>query len=322
MAGDRGAVSVGDLIRVVRALDLPRSALPDAAVMLGLAAPMPARATATTAPPPPISPPGPAATSPRPAVRRGPAAAPERPLPAMAAPRPVELIAHPPLPTASSPPRPARPLAELVPPATGRPLRPAGLFAPRLERAILGAVVASRRPDGEPDLEALVPRIATGEAIASVPRRPVLTTRLGLRLLVDVGTGMLPFRHDVKRVVERIEHLVGEDGVERLDFDGSPLGPRGVGDGPVWDWLPYVAQRPLVPGRPVVVVTDAGLGGRSPSPLAAARQWSAFASLVSAAGSRVVLLVPYPPARRPAGLPPVVRWDRATSVRDALAATR
>src|SRR6478609_9948109 len=144
--GARGGVSVGDLIRVVRALDLPPSALADVAELLGLA-PRAAVRAAATPPAPIVTPPRPVSPSPRPAPRAEPSALPERPLPTMAAPRPVELIAHPPLPTASSPPRAVRPLAELVPPATGRPLRPAGLFAPRLERAILGAVVAGRRPD-------------------------------------------------------------------------------------------------------------------------------------------------------------------------------
>jgi hypothetical protein len=72
----------------------------------------------------------------------------------------------------------------------------------------------------------------------------------------------------------------------------------------------------------VLALTDVGLGGRVAAPRDAVRDWRALARAVTAARSRLVLLVPYPPGRWPAGLPPVVRWDRATSVREALEAVR
>ena len=317
MRRERGGVSVGDAVRALRALNLPRSALPDVAELLGLATPR----RLVRAPEQPPLPPRERAPLAAPVTLRAPRvveAPREPPLPetSPAARRPTELIAHPPLADARFPPRAVHPLAELVPPAPGRPSRPASLLEPTLERAILGALVASRRPDGDPDVEALVPRIAAGEPVRTIPRRPLRTTRLGVRLLVDAGGGMLPFRHDAERLAERIAQLVGAAGVERFDFDGSPLGPHGLGDGPVWDWVPYHALRPLAPGRPVLALTDLGLGGRSPAPAQAARAWLAFAELVE---SPLVLLVPYPRTRWPAvrGLH-VVPWDRATSVREAL----
>ena len=215
------------------------------------------------------------------------------------------------------------PLIELVPAPAVRPRPPADLLAPERQRAVLSALCSSRRADGEIDVDTVVSRIAAGEAVPDIPRRLVLTTRLGVRLLVDTGAGMTPFLRDAERIVAQAEQLVGPDGVERLSFDGSPLGPRGVGNGPAWDWTPYGELKPLPLGRPVLAVTDLGLGGRTPAPSLAVESWREFAATVRTGGSRLVLLVPYPEARWPPALRSsvaTVRWDRATSIRDAIAA--
>ena len=206
-------------------------------------------------------------------------------------------------------------------PPAGRPRRPADLLAPARQRAVLSTLLSSRRADGEIDVDALVSRIAAGEAVPDIPRRLVLTTRLGVRLLVDTGAGMTPFLRDAERLVAQAEQLVGSDALERLSFEGSPLGPGGLGDGPAWTWKAYTELRPPPPGRPVLVVTDLGLGGRTPAPSIAAQRWLEFAEVVRTAGSRLVLLVPYPEGRWPAALRAsvaIVGWDRATSIRDAI----
>jgi hypothetical protein len=252
----------------------------------------------------------------------GPIPAPLPETPAASA-RPTELVPQPPLPYAGTPPRRVAPLSELLPTPAGQPRRPADLLAPERQRAVLGALCSSRRADGEIDVDAVVGRIAAGEAVPDIPRRLVLTTRLGVRLLVDIGAGMTPFARDAERLVAQAEQLVGSDALERLSFEGSPLGPRGVGNGPAWDWQPYSDLKPLPLGRPVLAVTDLGLGGRTPAPSTAVESWRDLAATVRAAGSRLVLLVPYPQARWPRALRAsvaIVRWDRTTSIRDAIAA--
>src|SRR5262245_15605353 len=327
-AGRRPEISLGDAIRVMRTLDLPSELLPELVTMLGLHVEARALAQLGVAEPPrPLATvstaPGPApGTRPTPEPPPGPAAAPLPETPASRA-RPVELVPQPPLPYAGAPPRRVAPLSQLVPAPTGQPRRPAGLLAPERQRAILSALCSSRRADGEIDVDAVVTRIAAGVAVPDIPRRPVLTTRLGVRLLVDTGGGMTPFVRDTERLVAQAEELVGPDGVERLSFDGSPLGPRGVGNGPAWDWKRYTELKPLPPGRPVLAVTDLGLGGRTPAPSIAAESWREFAAVVRTAGGRLVLLVPYPEGRWPLALRSsvsIVRWDRTTSVRDAIAA--
>ena len=242
-AGDgrkRPELSLGDAVRALRMLRLPPAALPEVAAMLGLDV-GPLGSGAEDAPA--------AAPATRPAARRGAPAAPPRPSrapepPPEAPPLPdvaeettrrAELIPHPMLAGASDPPRRIRPLHELLTVPDAAPRAPADLLAPGRQRAVLGALASSHRDDGEIDVDALVRRIAAAEAVATIPRRPLLTTRLGVRLLADVGAGMLPFARDVERLAARIERLVGADGFERLAFDRSPLGELGVGDGPVWD---------------------------------------------------------------------------------------
>jgi hypothetical protein len=327
-AGRRPEVSIGDALRIMRTLNLPSGLLSELVPMLSLE--VEARAVPDVGAAEPRRLPTVASTAatrgpgarPAPGPPPGPAPAPLPETPAAAA-RPTELVTQPPLPYAGAPPRRVAALSELIPTPAGRPRRPADLLAPERQRAVLSALCSSRRADGEIDVDAVVSRIAAGEAVPDIPRRLVLTTRLGVRLLVDTGAGMTPFLRDAERLVAQAEQLVGSDALERLSFEGSPLGPSGVGDGPAWDWKRYEELKPLPLGRPVLAVTDLGLGGRTPAPSIAVESWREFAATVRTAGSRLVLLVPYPEGRWPAALRSsvaIVRWDRTTSIRDAIAA--
>jgi len=315
MAGERGAISVGDLVRVLDKLALPACALPQVAELLGLELPQvhAAPAEPAAAPTRPSAPRAAAGgfTPPSPAPR------PEPPLPAPAERRPLELIEHPARAGAGRAPRTASAsLEDLVGEVEGAAVAAEPLFTPMLERALVVALAAAWRPDGDWDVEELVPHIASGEPVMTIPRLPVLTTRLGVRVLVDVGIGMLPFRRDAERLVDRVERLVGGAGVERLDFDRSPLGRRGLGVG--WDWKRWENHRPLAPGRPVLAVTDLGLGGRAAGSGRIVREWREFARTVAAARSPLVVLVPYPRERWPRGLrAQLVAWDRSTTVLEA-----
>jgi hypothetical protein len=326
----RPELSLGDVVRVLRTLRLPPEALPDVAAMLGVAtARSPVAKAAGEVPAAPTQPARAISTAVAPPRQRrspGPAPAPT-PVPEREeeGTRPAELIVHPTPSSALAPPRRFRPLEELVGPPPEAAPPPEDLLAAALQRAILGALASSERNDGELDVEALVERIAAGESVARLPQRPVLTTRLGVRLLADVGGGMVPFSRDVERLAAQVERIAGADGFERLDFDGTPLGDYGVGRGPMWDWRPYAEQDPLLPGRPVLALTDIGIGGHRARRGETARSWLEFAAGVATAGGRLVLLVPYPRARWPAALQrsiAIAHWDRGMLVRDALDAVR
>lgn len=323
----RPPIWLGDAVRVLDALRPDTAATGRILALLGLAPP-PAE------PPPPAPPPVP---PPVPGIGREPAAGP----PARPSARQVVEGARP----ASAPPAdlvdapPVTPVLErvrraprrapvdlpdldavLAPPPPARPPSPGSLLAPARHRAVLGAVCSSLAPTGEVDVDVLVERLARCEAVVSLPRRRVLSTRHGLQVLVDHDSAMVPFAPDQREAVAEIRHLAGVDGVKVLHFAADPVAAAGTG--PAWTWRPYA---PPAAGVPVLVLSDLGTYAPALERDARAARWVAVADLLRSAGCPLVALVPAPPAR----LHPAVRrsvaslaWDRTTGVRDAVAAAR
>ena len=196
------------------------------------------------------------------------------------------------------PPRPFRPLATLLADPVAAPSEPEDLFPAGQRRALLGGLCASRRLEGDLDVEAVTERIGQGEVVATIPRRPVLTTRYGIELLVDVGEGMRPFGADVARVRTAIERIVGRDNLDVQQFAGCPLEDPGAGRGPHWTWERY---NPAASARPALALSDLGLGGRPPGRPDLAPRWSELADQLRAraAGSSCSS-----PTRRSAGRRP------------------
>jgi hypothetical protein len=186
------------------------------------------------------------------------------------------------------------------------------LLVPRWTGAILRSVVSRRVGDGPVDVAALTDLIARGRPVDRFPRLAVPTLRYGVQVLVDRGGGMQPFRRDQNQLAETIRAVVGERLVEVGFFSDVPL--RGTGPGPRWTRTGY---RPPEPGRPVLLLTDFGIGGPLDDPRRAVRdEWEEFAAVVTRAGCGIAALCPYPPERRPdwvSRLCPVIHWDRATT---------
>jgi hypothetical protein len=190
------------------------------------------------------------------------------------------------------------------------PIQP--LLLPQWVRGILSAALSVPLPDGPPDVERLVEAIARGEAIASLPRRPAPTLRLGVQLLVDRSARMAPFAKDQAWLEWALRRIVGENGVEARRFVGSPLGV--VADAPRRD---AVATNPALPGRPVLALTDLGIARPMfDDDRADAEDWLELDHVLVRAGCPLIVFVPYPPSRLPPALAAVltiVQWDRVTS---------
>ncbi|MER6712584.1 hypothetical protein [Streptomyces sp. NPDC000877] len=211
------------------------------------------------------------------------------------------------VPTPREPVRPlARPTAERV------PLPHLPLFVPGWTSAILRAMVSRRVPEGAVDIPALIDTLAHGRPVRRLPRLPLPTMRYGVQVLVDRGPGMQPFRRDQNELLDRVRAVVGPSLVEVGYFSGTPQ--RGTGPGARWTRTAYV---PPESGRPVLLLSDLGLGGPPDDPQRGTRQeWEHFVGLVTRAGCGVVALSPYPPRRWPrwmTGLLPLVSWDRTTT---------
>lgn len=310
----RSQIWVGD---VVRALETARTDGERARVleMLGF---VPSAVPATGRIAPPAGPDGP--RTPLEAVRpeRHPGAAPQ-PLPSTAAEgeRPdgdvteeLPLLRPARVEAVHTPPEPVEPLAR--PPAGRAPLPHLPLFVPGWTSAILRAMVSRRVPEGAVDIPALIDTLAHGRPVGRLPRLPVPTMRYGVQVLVDRGPGMQPFRRDQNELLERIRAVVGPSLVEVGYFSGTPQ--RGTGPGARWTRTAYV---PPESGRPVLLLSDLGLGGPPEDPQRGGRQdWEHFVGLVTRAGCGVVALSPYPPRRWPrwmTSLLPLVSWDRTTT---------
>jgi hypothetical protein len=166
---------------------------------------------------------------------------------------------------------------------------PRPLVARRATRGIVSAALSTTDEKGPVDLGRVVDRLARGETIERLPRRTWPTMRHGAQVLVDGGTGMVPYAADVLRFLAAFERHVGAERLTVARFVGCPT--RGAGVGARRSWSRW---RPPRPGMPIALLTDLGVG-RAPfsGDAAPAREWLDFAAEAHSAGCPVVALVPY-----------------------------
>jgi hypothetical protein len=194
--------------------------------------------------------------------------------------------------------------------------RAAPLFKPQWTRAILATSLSSRSLSGPVNLDRAVELIARGETLRTLPRQPARSLARGVQVLFDIGENMQPFAQDRGTLRRDLRRIVGEGGLEVLNFVGSPRRARRDGNPRAWRdyWSDLLPQA----GACVLAVTDFGAGepaglAHGSSPYA----WRGFAESLRRRGHRVVAFVPYPPARWPQSLGraiSLVQWDRSTTV--------
>ncbi len=304
---ERGVVWVGDVLRALAAL---RPADAEARRAMGEALGFRVRGASVTDAAVPTQP------EPLPDLAE-PVAARERPAPILEILEPVEYA-----PVAGQRLGTVEALAALVAEhlETAPPFTP--LLRPEWSPGIVAAANETIVRDGPIDVEAMVDSAARLELAESVPRRPRASLHRGVQLLVDIGDGMQPFRRDQLELVEAVRSIAGKHSTEVLYFRDCPTRDEGAGPGGVWTWRRYRLPEPR---RPVLVLTDFGIGG--PQLRAAGGtvdEWVRVALLLARRESRLSAFVPYASDRWPPALRAVahlVTWDRGTSrtaVRHAL----
>jgi hypothetical protein len=186
------------------------------------------------------------------------------------------------------------------------------LLAPNWARAIVSLALSTPAETGPIDVEAVIRRVARLEPVVELPRRPMLSIRLGVQLLLDRGDGMVPFAQDVDDLAVEIVRVAGLERTAILAFSGTP--GRSPYDVRRDDTVLYAPPPPRVP---VLLVTDFGIARDELSTdRATTREWVEWMDEVRHAGCPIVAFVPYPRHRWPeaiAARATILQWDRTTS---------
>lgn len=191
------------------------------------------------------------------------------------------------------------------------------LLMPGWTRAILSTALTRSVPLGALDVDVALERLSRAEPLRVVPRLRVTTMAPWIQVLVDVGTGMLPFVEDQRYLLEALRRVAGKSAVESLSYVGAPTH---AGSGGPSNWRAFQP----VSRAAVLVMGDLGCG-RGATDAARPEEWAKFAEMVKQHGSRLVTLVPYPSSRWPrqlARLLQPVHWDRRTPVGRVKASVR
>ncbi|SDH38870.1 hypothetical protein SAMN05216553_120148 [Lentzea fradiae] len=138
----------------------------------------------------------------------------------------------------------------------------------------------------EPDIPAVVQRLALAEPLADVPMRPRLGQPARVRVLCDLALTIGPYAEDTELLIRVLRRLCGAERVDLRWFELSPA--HGCGSGPVWTWQRYEMPGPAE----ATVLVAQGVADRRSDPAAIHE----FASALADHGAAVcaVLLGPGP----------------------------
>lgn len=174
-------------------------------------------------------------------------------------------------------------------------------------RSILSAAIAVRCRGTVLDVRRAIERIARQQQLVPPPWQLDPTTPGAIRVLVDEGPGMAQFARDAEDLAAEVAAVAGRDRTERIRMWQTPYAA---------DDLLEPRSFPAVPRGAVIALSDLGIAPaehRAPGIIDA---WLRLDGELRTMGTRLVVFVPYPPARRPRRLAPLrlVTWDRSTSV--------
>jgi hypothetical protein len=184
------------------------------------------------------------------------------------------------------------------------------LFPASRVRAILREMSTVPTATGEPDLERVVRRIATGEPVRELPRRLVSALPHAIHWLFEAGPSMLPYTRDKQQLALTAARLLGEDRTRIGDFINDPL--KGVRQrGQVsWSEMRWPARFSAL-----VVVSDLGIGEGDDESVSSL--WRPILDEAVRRGVIAVLLNPYKHDRWPevaAAFDVSLTWDTGSGV--------
>lgn len=195
-------------------------------------------------------------------------------------------------------------------PTPGRSPPRQTLFPGRTARGVFTAALATLRLGREIDVQALVESVVRGHLPRQLPRLPTATLSRGCQVLLDFSDSMLPWWEDLRELAAQLVAVLGEERVAAFDFASAPAAASQwrAGREESTPWQPEA-------GRPILVVTDFGIRGRSHGQRASVH-WLDFVGLCTAKGCPLLILVPWSPTYWPDWLgtcPELLHWHPRTS---------
>ncbi|MEQ1909606.1 MAG: hypothetical protein ABMA15_12335 [Vicinamibacterales bacterium] len=173
--------------------------------------------------------------------------------------------------------------------------------------------MASTEQTGDIDIEGVAAQLTEGRPLSRVPRFRTTTLRRGALVLVDVGTGMDPYRIDVDQLLVWFDELVADGRLTVRYFVRTPA--EGVFALDRQETTPWAAP---APGTPIMLISDLGIGGLTlGEDRATVADWLAFAEMAVRSSSPLLALVPYEARRWPTRLAramTLLHWSERTSV--------
>ncbi len=174
------------------------------------------------------------------------------------------------------------PEIEQLPPMTAPPLSPWRRMWPFL-RAVLGAGNYSHQLD----MDRIVQGMARGEIFRHLPRLPRAGWAVRAQLLVDLDPRIHFFWNDFYDLIEQLQGLRGNAGLEIICFEDGPLRPY-TGYGSSQHFFSPRPYRPPEPDVPVLILSDLGLPDNREA------DWFTLGRRFKKAGIRPVALMPCP----------------------------
>ncbi len=166
-------------------------------------------------------------------------------------------------------------------------------FNVRTLSSTLHGMVRVEREGTEPNIDAVVARIAAGEPLSRVPTTPRRGPPSRICVLCDLNLRSGPYRDDVRYLIRVARRLFGDGSLEFLTFRGTPA--KGCGTGPIWTWTPYAD----LPAFDITMIIGCGTANRAGDP----QELHSFAmQLIAAERAVCVVLIgaePGTPQTRP-----------------------
>lgn len=133
-------------------------------------------------------------------------------------------------------------------------------FNTRTLSSALHSMVRVEREGAEPNIDAVVARIAAGEPLSRVPTTPRRGPPNRVCVLCDLNLRSGPYREDVRYLIRVARRLLGDGSLEFLTFKGTPA--KGCGMGPIWTWTPYAE----LPSFDITMIIGCGTANRDGDP--------------------------------------------------------